>query len=212
MSKKKDRQIDPILEGLTERRTVFLTGKIDDGTINAVGEQMITLQMRSPDKVNLIIDSGGGSIYPALRLCDLISTILTTPVRGIALGACGSAATFIMLHCNERLSTPHSQFLIHSGTQSKISVKINQTTSESLERLLKDVKATEEMVLRLYMDRLTPRAWANKRPPPAKRREYVEQLIRRGDQDFHDWLSAEEAVEAGLVTKVVRNKLDIFSD
>lgn len=134
---------------------------------------MIELQAHSPDRINLIIDSGGGSMEAALQLCDLMSTVLTAPVRGIALGACGSAATFVMLYCNERLSTPHSRFLIHSGTRSKISIPIGQTTSENLEQLLREVKATEEMVLGLYMSKLTPVAWSKEEPTDEQRREYV---------------------------------------
>ena len=140
------------------------------------------------------------------------STVLTASVRGIALGACGSAATFVMLYCNERLSTPYSRFLIHSGTRSKISIPIGQTTSENLEQQLRDVKATEEMVLGLYMSKLTPVAWSKKESTDKKRREYVQQLIDRGDQPFDDWMSAEEAIEVGLVTKIVHGKLDIFRD
>jgi ATP-dependent protease ClpP protease subunit len=212
MSKEKEGAENPIFNTFMSRRTVILSGEINHQSIGEVGQRMVELQARSPDRINLIIDSGGGSMDAALRLCDLMSTVLTAPVRGIALGACGSAATFVMLYCNERLSTPYSRFLIHSGTRSKISIPIGQTTSENLEQLLRDVKATEEMVLGLYMGKLTPIAWSKKEPTDEKRREYVQQLIDRGDQSFDDWMSAEEAIEVGLVTEIVHGKLDIFRD
>lgn len=212
MSKENDSTENSVLETFMARRTVILSGEINHQSIGEAGQRMITLQARSPDRINLVIDSGGGSVDAALRLCDLMSTVLTAPVRGIALGACGSAATFVMLHCNERISTPYSRFLIHSGTRSKISIPIGQTTSENLEQLLRDVKATEEMVLNLYMSKLTPYAWTKKEPTDEKRRKYVQKLIDRGDQRFDDWMSAEEAIEVGLVTKIVRGKLDIFTD
>lgn len=212
MSKEKERSENPIFDTFMSRRTVILSGEINHQSIGEVGQRMVELQARSPDRINLVIDSGGGSMDAALRLCDLMSTVLTAPVRGIALGACGSAATFVMLYCNERLSTPYSRFLIHSGTRSKISIPIGQTTSENLEQLLRDVKATEEMVLGLYMSKLTPVAWSKKKPTDEKRREYVQQLIDRGDQPFDDWMSAEEAIEVGLVTEIVHGKLDIFRE
>lgn len=212
MSNEKEGAENPIFNIFMSRRTVILSDEINHQSIGEVGQRMVELQARSPDRINLIIDSGGGSMDAALRLCDLMSTVLTAPVRGIALGACGSAATFVMLYCNERLSTPYSRFLIHSGTRSKISIPIGQTTSENLEQLLRDVKATEEMVLSLYMSKLTPVAWSKEKPTDEMRREYVQQLIDRGDQSFDDWMSAEEAIEVGLVTEIVHGKLDIFRD
>ena len=212
MSKQKEEIENPVLETFMVRRSVVLSGEINHQSIGEVGQRLIALQARSPDRINLIIDSGGGSLDAALRLCDLMSIVMTAPVRGIALGSCGSAATFVMLYCNERVSTPYSRFLIHSGTRSKISIPIGQTTSENLEQLLKDVKATEEMVLSLYMNRLTPTAWTKKLPSDDQRREYVQKLIDRGDQPFDDWMSAEEAIEVGLVTEIINGKLDIFKD
>lgn len=212
MSKHNEENDNPVFETFMARRTVILTGEINHQSIADVGQRLIGLQARSPDRINLIIDSSGGSMDAALRLCDLMSTVMTAPVRGIALGSCGSAATFVMLYCSERISTPFSRFLIHSGTRSKISIPIGQTTSENLEQLLREVKTTEEMVLNLYMSKLTPVAWSKEKQTDEKRREYVQKLIDRGDQPFNDWMPAEEAIEVGLVTEIVQGKLDIFRD
>ncbi len=200
----------PILEGMLDRRTVILSGEINHESIDETWDCFLRLQMQSNSPINLIIDSGGGGVDSALRLCDLMTTVMTAPVRGIAIGGCGSAATFIMLYCKERIGTPYARFLIHSGTRTKITIPINQTTSENLEQLLRDVKATEEMVTRLYMHRLTPKKWNNE-TSDEERRAFVQGLIARGDQRFDDWMTAEEAIEVGLIERVVTDKLDIFS-
>ena len=212
MSKQNEVDSNPVLDIFMNRRTVVLSGDIDHQSIGDVAQRLTTLQAHSSDPINLLIDSGGGITDAALHLCDLISTIMIAPVRGIAFGSCGSAATFIMLFCNERICTPYSKFLIHSGTTSEISIPIGKTTSENLEQLLRDVKSTEEMVLGLYMSRLTPASWERKKPTEEKRREYVQKLINRGDQPFDNWMSAEEAVEVGIITEIVHGKLDIFKD
>lgn len=204
-----DKPNNSILDGMMERRTVILSGEINHSSTGEVAKRLLSLQMQSSNPINLIIDSGGGSMDAALRLCDLMTTIMTAPVRGIALGECGSAATFVMLYCKERIGTPYSRFLIHSGTRSKITIPINQTTSENLEQLLRDVKATEEMVTELYMSRLTPAKWTEQ-TLKEDRRKFVHELISRGDQRFDDWMSAEEAVEAGLIERITNDKLDIF--
>lgn len=206
---KEDKPSKPILDGMMDLRTVILSGEINHSSTGEVGQRLISLQMQSNSPINLIIDSGGGSMDAALCLCDLMTTIMTAPVRGIALGKCGSAATFVMLYCKERVGTPYSRFLIHSGTRSKITIPINQTTSENLEQLLRDVKATEKMVTRLYMSRLTPKKWSGE-TPDEERRSFVQSLIARGDQRFDDWMAAEEAVEVGLIERVITDRLDIF--
>lgn len=206
---KEEKQVNPIHEGLMKRRTVTLSGEINHESMTDAGQRLIQLQMQSNDRINLIIDSGGGGAGAALQLCDVINTVITAPVRGIAFGTCGSAATFIMLHCHERIATPYSRFLVHSGTRSRISIPINQTTSENLEQLLHEVKSVEEMVIKLYMEKLRPDHWTGKETNKVKR-EFVEKLISRGDQRFDEWMSAEEAVKIGLIERVVRDKLDIF--
>lgn len=209
--KASDQKQNPIIEGLMDRRTVVLEGEIDQENASEIGHRMLMLQMRSSDEINLVIDSGGGSVEAALRLCDIMSTVIVAPIRGIAVGRCGSAATFVMLHCSQRVSTPHSRFLIHSGTIGRISIQINDTTTKNLENLLKEVKRIEEIVVRLYTSKLTPAAWKSNKPSDAKRREFVRKLISRGDQQFDDWLSAEEAVEVGLIEKIVTEKFDVFA-
>lgn len=212
MAPSEEQKTNPLVEGLMMRRTVLLTGQINLKNVSDVAQRMLALQMRSSDPITLFIDSGGGDLDAALQLCDVMEIVMTAPVRGIAVGMCGSAATFVMLYCKERCGTPYSRFLIHSGTRREISIPINHTTSESLEQLLKDVKATEEMVLRLYTNRLTPEGWEDGTLSQADKRAYVQGLINRGDQRFDRWLSVGEAVKVGLIQKIITEKLEIFEE
>lgn len=200
---------DPIIEGMMDRRVVVLNGQVNSESVKDVGRRLLTLQMNSSDPINLIIDSVGGSTYLALSLCDLITAMITAPIRAVVMGDCGSAATFVLLHCKERVSTRYSRFLIHSGTVDKVSLPINQTTSENMELLLLELKETEDEVLKLYTRLLTPDAWAQKQPTDKDRRAYVRRLINRGDQRFHSWMTAQEAKQVGLIQKII-HKLEIF--
>ncbi len=204
-----DKYTDTILDGLLERRTVLLTGDIDEGVIHEVRRRLLVLQMRSNDPITFLIDSIGGCPAASLHLCDLMTTLMSAPIRGIAIGDCKSAATFIMLHCAQRIGTPHSRYLIHSGSK-KVTISINHSTTEQVEQLLRDSKRTEETVQRLYMNKLTPKAWEDTAPTPEERRAFVEQLLRRGDQRFDYTMSATEALEVGLIQEIVEHKLDIF--
>ncbi len=86
MSKPKDEKPDPIAEGLMERRTVVLRDEINHDSISELRGRLLTLQMRSTDRINLIIDSGGGNFYSALELCDVMTNLLTAPIVGLHSG------------------------------------------------------------------------------------------------------------------------------
>lgn len=202
---------NPILDGLMKRRTIFLEGEITPKLMTDVSSRMLELQLRSNDPINLIINSGGGAVFSALSLCDLMEDFMTAPVRGIVKGACGSAATFIILHCQERVATRYSRFLMHSGNRGNIDLPIGKATLEMAEQLVRDIKGVEDTVMELYTERLTPTAWEGKTcPTAAKRKEYVQTLLDRGDQDYDAWMSAKEAIEVGLITNIISKKLDIF--
>lgn len=200
----------PGKDDLLEFRTIALVGMIDEEMVSDISERLVTLQFESTNPINLIIDSRGGNMVAALRLCDLIDTLLTAPVRGIALGECGSAATFILLHCSERWSTPNSKFMIHSGHVDNVSIPINDATPRNVEDLLSRIKDAEQEIIRIYTDRLTPTVWATKRPRLTARQKFVRELIGNGDRPFTKWLNAMDAVEVGLVERIVRGKLPIF--
>ncbi|MDB5244236.1 MAG: ATP-dependent Clp protease proteolytic subunit [Parcubacteria group bacterium] len=195
MDEDKTVNIQDILMG---RRTVALVGEINHKSTDEVAQRLLRLQDESQERINLVIDSGGGENRAALHLCDLLGTVMTAPVRGIAFGSCMSAATFILLHCSERVSTPYTEFLIHSGRTSGISITVNDKTADELQLLADESKANREEMVRLYMAKLKL---------PRKR---VDQLVTQGDQRFNRTLNAVQALEIGLIQKIITENLGIF--
>ena len=181
-------------------RTVTLSGEITHDSTGEIARQLLTLQAESLTPINLLIDSGGGHDNAALQLCDLITHLITVPVRGLVLGSCMSAATFVILHCDVRLATPYSRFKIHSGTMSGITLPLDGNTTTNLEHLLSESKTVAERVANLYMRKL------------GISREQVDALVARGDQRFDDDMSALEAKEIGLITGIIEGKLNIFPE
>lgn len=187
-----------IRQQLLSRRTVLLSGEITRENIRVLTHQLYELQFQSLEPINMIIDSGGGSRFAALDLCDLMEHVFTAPIRGIAIGQCGSAATFIMLHCKERLAAPHARFVIHSGSMSGLSLRLDTATAENLEKLLREIRESTELVIGIYMRKLE------------KSREEVQEYISRGDQNFDNAFSAQEAKDISLIHSIIEGKLDIF--
>ncbi|MFT7644580.1 MAG: ATP-dependent protease ClpP protease subunit [Candidatus Paceibacteria bacterium] len=195
-------KVNSVLEGLMERRTVVLEGAINHSSISEVSARLLELQTQSDDEVTLMISSGGGELYPALELCDLVKTLMSAPVRGIAIGECGSAATLIMLHCKQRLGFPYSRYLIHSGNLGGIDLPIGRATSKVTSQLLAEVTKTEKLVTGIYTDMLTPKS-RKKSISEAHKKEYVQRLLDRGNQHHNEWMSVQEALEIGLIEEVV---------
>ncbi len=106
---------DPLLDHLSSHRTVVLTGELTDESPASLSRQMMLLRLESADPITMVIDSGGGDTIASLAFCDFMQYVLEAPVHGIVTGMCGSAATFILLHCEKRLGMPHSLYLIHSS-------------------------------------------------------------------------------------------------
>ena len=183
---------------LMERRTVVLSGSTTRDALSEIGVRLMKLQIESADPINLLIDSGGGDTFAALRLCDFMTYVITAPIHGVAIGTCSSSATFILLHCAKRAATPYARFLIHSATVGGVEIKANESRLVDIERLRAEIATTDETVTRLYMQKLN------------KTEKEVKELIARGDNRFNDYLSATEALEIGLIEKILDGPLDIF--
>jgi ATP-dependent Clp protease protease subunit len=182
---------------LLNRRVIALS-EIDEREAQRVLLNLIRLQLESSDPAYLVIDSPGGMLYPAMGLHDAIEHAFTMEVHAIVHGECKSAATFVLLACKQRLAMPHSQFLIHSGMMSNITLKTDALTAEKLNQLLAEIERDTRMVTALYEKKL------GKSPDEIKR------LIARGDQQFNGSFTAQEALEIGLVTEIISGKLPFF--
>lgn len=184
---------------LMEYRTVVFAGKIKREMCGRTLDRLTLLQFRSASEpIKLLINSGGGDIDAAIDLCDFMDHVLTVPIHGVVIGECSSAATFVLLSCSVRKATQHSRFVIHSGTTGGVEFKMDKMTPKNLTDLTEEATNTAKMVVGFYAQKL------------GKSTSEVEKLIERGDQRFNSALTAQEAMEVGLITQIVEGKLDIF--
>lgn len=195
-----EHEADPltIANRLMRYRVVELLGEINLKTVDRVIGRLMDLQLASSDPIRLVISSTGGSVGPAMLLHDTISYVLAAPVHGIVLGACHSAATFVLLACDERYAMPHARFLMHSGTFHGISLTANEMSVAKAERLFEEIKKQEREVLDFYSKKL--------HKSDAAIRAYIE----RGDSEFDNLMNPQEALECGLITKIIDENLGIF--
>jgi len=141
--------------------------------------------------IALNIRSHGGITRGGLEIADFISHNLGRIVDATVDGVCDSAATFVLLACRKRISLPNASFILHSTTV-PYNIKLDDDYEENAAHIAAANMRTYEKVLTFYSQKL--------KIPKSR----VKQMLKRGDQDFNDELSAEEAKEVGLITHIAK--------
>ncbi|MGO8873136.1 MAG: ATP-dependent Clp protease proteolytic subunit [Acidimicrobiales bacterium] len=93
---------------LFERRTVLLTGRLDDQASNEAGAALMMLDATGDDAVQLRIDSGDGTVAAGLALMDVID-LLGVPVHAWCTGQAAGPTVGVLAVCHRRLVSPHAR-------------------------------------------------------------------------------------------------------
>jgi len=171
-----------IYSRLLGERIVFIGQEIDDEIANLVVAQLIHLEAEDPDKdISLYVNSPGGVVYAGLGIYDAIQYV-RPDVQTICFGVAMSMGALLLAAGAEgkRLALPNSKILIHQpsgGFQGK-SADI-------------DIHAREVIALRQRIDEIYSRHTGRS----------TEELHR--DMERDRFFTAEEAVEYGLVDRVI---------
>ncbi len=169
-----------VFSKLIQERIIFIDDVIDDDLANGVIAQMLYLDSLDQKKpINIYINTPGGSAYAGLAIYDIAEKI-TAPIRTVAMGMCCSMGIPLLLMGDERCATKRARFMMHqisSGARGRLSdLKID----------LKETEVIENIVYTIISER-TGKSY--------------EQIAKDCDRDF--WLSAEEALNYGIITKIL---------
>lgn len=175
-------RVSDIFSYLLEERIVFLTEEINDTTASLLIAQLLYLDHQDSTKdIHMYIASPGGSVSAGLAIYDTMQH-LKCDVSTLCIGAACSMGSFLLAggaH-GKRFILPNAEVMIHQplgGTQGQAS----------------DIKIAAEHILKTK-DRLN-------RILAENTDKSIEQIAIDTDRD--NWLSAEEAVEYGLVDKIL---------
>ena len=170
-----------IYSRLLEDRIIFLSGEIDDAVANTVVAQLIYLEAKDPQKdISLYINSPGGSVSAGLAIYDTMNYI-KCDVSTICIGMAASMGAFLLSsgQKGKRFALANSEIMIHQplgGAQGQASdIKI------AAKHILKTKRKLNEILAK------------NSGKPLAQ----IEH-----DTDRDNYLSADEAMEYGLIDKV----------
>jgi ATP-dependent Clp protease protease subunit len=178
-----------ILTGkMLKTRTILLSGEIRKGLAEKTIRQLLLMEAMGDEPVRIFIDSPGGDADAGYAIFDMIRFI-RPPVWTIGMGLVASAAAIIQLAApkERRLGLPNSHYLIHQPLSGIRGVATDI-----------EIHARELDKLREKINRLIAEETGN----PAA------QVEKDTDRDY--WMSAQEAVQYGLISKVItrRNEID----
>ncbi|MFR5857054.1 MAG: ATP-dependent Clp protease proteolytic subunit [Bacilli bacterium] len=165
---------------LLKDRIVFLTGEINDNLANIVISELLYLDNLSNEDIYLYINSPGGSITAGLSIYDTMNFI-NSNVCTIGIGMCASMAAFLLSSGSIRYALPNTEVMIHQplgGAQ-------GQAT---------DIKIAAERIIKLK-EKLNKILAKN-----------TKQTIKKiyEDTERDNFLSAEEALNYGLIDKIIK--------
>ncbi len=165
---------------LRERRTVALTGVLDDRAATNAAAELMAFDAGGDDAVILHVDCSGGSLEAAFTVIDTID-LLGVPVRARCVGRAEGVGTGIVAVAHHRTATPHSRFKLALPD-----VTFGGSAADLEANAREHQRQLESFLTR--MARATGRAF-----------EHVEADYERGR-----WLDADEALEYGLIDEIER--------
>ena len=187
-SDKAERPASSLMEQLAfKSRFVMVFGEIDDKVARSVCERLILLSQESDAPIQMLISSPGGHVESGDAIHDMIRFV-RAPVTTIGSGWVASAGTHIFLAApkERRVCLPNTRFMIHQpsggagGRASDIAIQA-QEIIKMRERIAKVIAKETGQKLERVM----------------------------ADIDRDHWMSAAEAIDYGLVSRIIEKQSEL---
>jgi len=175
---------------LLKHRRIFLSAPIEDKSANDVIRKLWYLELTNPGKpILLVINSPGGAVDSGFAIWDQIK-LLKSPVTTLVTGLAASMGSVLSLVAGKgrRFATPNSRIMIH---QPRIHGVIRGQATD-LEIHAKEIIKTRNALIAIYVE------------ATGQDEKAIERAL-----DRDKWMSAEEALEFGLLDKIVHKAEDI---
>lgn len=174
-----------IYSRLLKERVIFMVGPVNDHMANLIVAQLLFLESENPDKdISLYINSPGGSVSAGMAVFDTMQFI-KPDVSTLCTGMAASMGAFLLAAGTKgkRFSLPNSRIMIHQPSGG------SQGQASDIE-----IQAREILYLRERLNGIL----ANQTG------KTTEQIAKDTDRD--NFMSATEAVEYGLIDRVLTSR------
>jgi ATP-dependent Clp protease protease subunit len=185
-------QLPPLLPGkitewLFKSRTVLIHGEVDSRLAQTVTAQLLALAAEADDPITIFIHSEGGHVEAGDSIHDIVRFV-KPKVRMVGTGWVASAGTHIYLAAakKDRFCLPNTRFMIHQPLG-------------GIGGRATDIRIEAEEILKAR-ERLN-RTIADATGQP------LERVAKDTDRNY--WMSPEEALEYGIVGKIIKSAAEL---
>lgn len=173
-------------------RIVFLTGEVEENMSNHLVAQLLLLEAQSQKApITMYVNSPGGSVVHGLAIYDTMRYI-SSPIHTVIIGQAASMGSLLAQAGDKRYITQNARHMVHrvsSGTGGTSgSIHVQELEFEDARRRLEESKKLNEKLTQIYVDHNTA----------GKTYEEFFEMMK-----FDTYLSAEEAIELGLVDEII---------
>ncbi len=178
---------DGLQAKMLKTRTILLSGEINKEMAEKLIKQILLLEADGDEPIKVFIDSPGGDADAGYAIFDMLRFV-KPEVLTIGMGTVASAAALVHLAAKKenRLSLPNAHFLIHQPLSG-----IRGVATEI------EIHAIELEKLREKINVLIAKETGQK----------VKKVSEDTDRDY--WLNAEEALEYGLISRIISSRSEM---
>jgi ATP-dependent Clp protease, protease subunit len=177
-----------LVEKFLKARTILISEPITSELAKRVYQSLILLESEDAEKpITLIVNSPGGEADTGFGIYDMIRFV-RPQVRTLVAGLCASAAVMVFLAADkeQRYSLPNSRFLLHQPS----SATFGQASDL-------EIASREILKLRDRYNEIVAHETGRT----------LEKITEDADRDF--WMSAQDAAEYGLVSRVITHRAEL---
>lgn len=173
-----------IFSRLLKDRIIFLGEEVNDTTSSLIVAQMLFLEAEDPGKdIHFYINSPGGSVTAGMAIYDTMKYI-KCDVSTICIGMAASMGAFLLAGGTKgkRMALPNAEIMIHQPLGGA------QGQATEIEIAAKHILQTKEKLNHILAENCG--------------KDYD---VLAADTERDNWKSAEEALEYGIIDKVIKN-------
>ena len=177
-----------IYSRLLKERVIFLVGPVTETAANLIVAQLLFLESENADKeIHFYINSPGGLVSAGLAIYDTMQYIKPS-VSTLCVGQAASMGSLLLAagEKGKRFCLPNSRIMIHQPSMRF------QGAAEDVRRTAEEVLKIKKKINQMYADETG---------------QSFEKVQEDTDRDY--WMSPDEALEYGLISKIVHNHDEI---
>ena len=188
-SNEENEELEGMESKLLKSRTVVISQQVDAKLTAKVLSQLVLLEQEGPEEpITVFINSPGGEIFSGFAIFDMLNFI-ACPVTTIVTGFAASMGSILSLAADKgrRFSMPQAKIMIHQPL-----LMGYQGSASECEIQAREILKTRDHLVNLYAEQT------------GKSKKEIKKAL-----DRDNWFSAEEALEYGLIDKVIHSRSEL---